>query len=77
MSLAEPKALTYPYIYYISNQSSLQGSTQAIHYLYFLLSIVIALWFARSSLVHLRWTRRQQPINQSPARQTNTNAYLV
>lgn len=59
MSLAEPKALTYPYIYYIINHSSLQGSTQAIHYIY------------------LRWTRRQQPINQSIARQTKTNAYLV
>ena len=58
MSLAEPKALTYPYIYYIINHSSLQP----VHCLYFLLSIVI---------------RRHQPINQSPARQTNTNAYLV
>ena len=39
MSLAEPKALTYPYIYYIINHPSLQP----VHCLYFLLSIVIAL----------------------------------
>ena len=47
MSLAEPKALTYPYIYYIINH----GSTQPVHCLYFLLSIVIALFTLRHSIV--------------------------